>query len=465
MKKSLSLLISSLLLMPFYLQGTALSEYMPENSEYLTLADAMFYLADIMGFAYETQLSSGFITREESYFILAQAIKLGGGRAAQLLKFADAKSVSPRYIDAIGALVSRSIIKGTPGADGNLYLHPQEYITNGEFSAILTDIFCARITAPGVNSGSYGGNVIITTSGVTLKNSTVDGDLYIAESVGNGNVALENVTVKGRLVARGGGRNSILISGGSSVEEIVAARDNGAVSIRISNSSVKIITVAGGKDGVIIDGNAGMLIIQTAAAPVILQGGTIGTLTVTASGAEVIQTSNSNIINSNINTNVGRGIPDAPQQTTAPPPPTPPPPTPPTPPAPLTPSLPTPPSATPVSPSAAPTTAPEPTPKESPVPSPSPSPPPSPSPSPSPEPTDSPTPPPELSCYLCGGTTSAHNFCLLCFAFCDGDDFHFICVGSFSLDNGECTVCDWICDDLYCDGTNCIPHYCSGKHP
>lgn len=63
---------------------------------------------------------------------------------------------------------------------------------------------------PDSGSQTINGDVIISATGVTLRNTVVTGDLEIAKSVGsNGNVTLKNVTVQGNTYINGGGANSI----------------------------------------------------------------------------------------------------------------------------------------------------------------------------------------------------------------------------------------------------------------
>ena len=57
---------------------------------------------------------------------------------------------------------------------------------------------------------------VIEKAGTTLENKTIPGDLVIAESVGEGNVTLKNVTVLGSVIVKGGGAKAPTISGGSS---------------------------------------------------------------------------------------------------------------------------------------------------------------------------------------------------------------------------------------------------------
>ncbi|MBP1993526.1 DUF4838 domain-containing protein [Paenibacillus eucommiae] len=53
------------------------------------------------------------------------------------------------------------------------------------------------------------GNVIITTAGVTLRNMTILGDLLLAAGIGEGDVLLDRVTVRGETTVKGGGANSV----------------------------------------------------------------------------------------------------------------------------------------------------------------------------------------------------------------------------------------------------------------
>lgn len=54
-------------------------------------------------------------------------------------------------------------------------------------------------------------DVVIEDKGTTLKNQTVDGNVTIAKSVGNGDVTLRNVTIKGDLIVKGGGSNTVTL--------------------------------------------------------------------------------------------------------------------------------------------------------------------------------------------------------------------------------------------------------------
>ena len=54
-------------------------------------------------------------------------------------------------------------------------------------------------------AGSYN-DITINSGGVTLKNKTVLGDLIISSKVGGGEVALENIVVRGDITVKGAGK-------------------------------------------------------------------------------------------------------------------------------------------------------------------------------------------------------------------------------------------------------------------
>jgi uncharacterized repeat protein (TIGR02543 family) len=111
---------------------------------------------------------------------------------------------------AIGAAVNGGYMNGYP--DGAF--RPGQDITRAEALAVLN-----RAVGQLYNrAGTYGpfegnlvqeGNVTITTSGVTLQNITVKGNLYLTEGIGAGDVTLINVTVQGTTKIAGGGSDSV----------------------------------------------------------------------------------------------------------------------------------------------------------------------------------------------------------------------------------------------------------------
>jgi hypothetical protein len=87
------------------------------------------------------------------------------------------------------------------------------------------------IYGPSSGSETISQDVIITSTGVTLQNLTIGGNLIIDEAVGDGEVTLNNVTVTSELRIRGGGKNSIHINGGDYQNILVEKTATGAVRI------------------------------------------------------------------------------------------------------------------------------------------------------------------------------------------------------------------------------------------
>ncbi|MFY9188403.1 MAG: S-layer homology domain-containing protein, partial [bacterium] len=95
-------------------------------------------------------------------------------------------------------------------------------ITRAQTAAILVRALALEPAVEATvfdQAGTYGpedgvetisGDVIVKADGVTLQNLIITGDLIITESVGDGIVVLENVTVKGDTEVKGGGTDSVI---------------------------------------------------------------------------------------------------------------------------------------------------------------------------------------------------------------------------------------------------------------
>lgn len=172
------------------------------EADKITRAEAVLCLANAMGAANGAFLSEVTdirpdepVTREEAFDMLAKTVKLSD--STSLSRFADSAEVSPQYYCTIAALVSNNYIKGIPAANGTFILNPKGTITRGEFAALLDGAFQGFVISSGMTAKVAVGNIVVKADGATLKDLTVMGDLIIADSVGDGEVTLDNVVVQG----------------------------------------------------------------------------------------------------------------------------------------------------------------------------------------------------------------------------------------------------------------------------
>lgn len=83
---------------------------------------------------------------------------------------------------------------------------PRNHITRGQMACFLTRALGTRIAESGEQSaGGVYGNLTITTPGVTLKDTTISGNLYLTGGVSLESLVLENVHVMGKIIISGGG--------------------------------------------------------------------------------------------------------------------------------------------------------------------------------------------------------------------------------------------------------------------
>ena len=156
------------------------------------------------------------ITREEAFVVIGRALNLSDD--IQMNKvFSDSDEISIWARGKINSLVNNGYIQG--GADNKLY--PKENITRAEFAKLIYNIVPEYVPA-GTKTISLKptGNLMINTPGVTLKDTTVPGDLIIGDGVGEGDVFLDNVQIKGRLLVRGGGSHSVHFTNHTNINQV-----------------------------------------------------------------------------------------------------------------------------------------------------------------------------------------------------------------------------------------------------
>lgn len=171
------------------------------------------------------------VSREEAAVMLFRAFQLASSAGETAI--ADQDQLHAWSKDAVLSMLDAGYIKGyTDGTFGG-----SKSITRAEAVTILDRIAGNVFHASGEYKGVTKGNAVINTDGVTLKDAVIEGDLYITEGVGEGNVTLDNVTVKGNVHVNGGGEHSVVLNG-ATISKIVVDKANGKVRILANDGTV-----------------------------------------------------------------------------------------------------------------------------------------------------------------------------------------------------------------------------------
>jgi len=166
------------------------------------------------------------ISREDAAVMVSRASRIGDVQA-ELLPFTDRNLISTYALDAVTALHSKQYIKGRT----NGMFAPKDKITRAESVTLINNVMGTLINAQGTFDQNIIGNLIVNTEQVKLSNVVVSGDLYITQGVGEGDMELEGVTVKGNTYVMGGGMNSITIRNSDLLGSLIIDKWNSLIRI------------------------------------------------------------------------------------------------------------------------------------------------------------------------------------------------------------------------------------------
>jgi hypothetical protein len=223
---------------------------------FLDVKESDWYCADISkgiaagyisGYDDGTMRPNKFISRQEAAKIISVAYEFS--EESDITKFKDSKDIASWAIGFVGTVNNKGIMTGY--SDDTF--RPNKNITRGEVAKIIAAASGDIYNEKGEYSKDAKGNVVVNSSNVILKDMTVEGDLYLAEGIGNGDVTLNNVRVKGNLRVRGGGEESIHIIS-SNIGKVYVNKRHGKVRIIIGDNS-KIIKLDANTESTIIIGN------------------------------------------------------------------------------------------------------------------------------------------------------------------------------------------------------------------
>lgn len=141
------------------------------------------------------------VTREEAAYALAKAYQISSeAKEPTTTAFIDDAQIAPWSKMAIQSLLELNYIEGTP--DGRF--NPKGTLTRAELITMLNNLTGHILLTPGTYSKPLKGNIIINNPDVLLKNTIIDGNLYLTQGLLDQEVILDQVTVTGNVYINGG---------------------------------------------------------------------------------------------------------------------------------------------------------------------------------------------------------------------------------------------------------------------
>ncbi|WP_409226792.1 GLUG motif-containing protein [Gudongella sp. SC589] len=228
--------------------NNVISIKMEESISFVDVEERDWYFRDlrkaiygeyIAGYEDNTFRANELITRQEAAVILKNLVQLEEIEGDVLGKFVDTNNTPDWSKAALILAVQKGYLTGY--TDGTL--KASNYITRAESVKVLDNLFGIIYNEPGVYGPSLDqgklelkGNLTVSVNDVTLQNMIIDGDLYLAEGIGDGDVILDNITVKGETIVKGGGANSIIIRN-SSLQNLLIIKKDGNIRIIAQGST------------------------------------------------------------------------------------------------------------------------------------------------------------------------------------------------------------------------------------
>ncbi|MCM3628712.1 S-layer homology domain-containing protein [Paenibacillus glycanilyticus] len=207
----------------------------------------------VYGFPDGTFRPSKTLTRAEAASMLAKLVPaLVREDAEPLSAFKDKGSVPAYGRYALGAALDAGLVTGYPDHT----LRPAASMSRAEAVVVLDRILKQSVpnAAGGIvvaakslqEAGTYGpetgtltvaGDLSIDVPGVTLRNVIVKGNLRIGQAVGDGDVYLDSVTVKGTTTISGGGEHSVHIDD-AKLGTVIVEKKDGRIRVVVDGSTV-----------------------------------------------------------------------------------------------------------------------------------------------------------------------------------------------------------------------------------
>lgn len=186
-----------------------------------------------------TANAQGQLTREQAIALLGRNLEIEES-AETTSSFVDSNSIANWSRGYVNTSAEKGFISGYK----NNTFKPQNYITRAEVSKVLSDAVGELVKQSGTRTlGVQNGNVTIASSGVTLKDTVIKGDLYITGGVGLGSTVFDNVHVLGDVIVNGtgesqGGKSSITFED-CTISNLIVPDTRGTIkSIKLTGNTI-----------------------------------------------------------------------------------------------------------------------------------------------------------------------------------------------------------------------------------
>ncbi len=186
-------------------------------------------------------LPNQLLTRSEAATAIQAVFGFTANGAAAQPAYTDLGTVGERAAEAIAILSQGGYVQGYP--DGTF--KPEKTMTRAELIVLLDRLVgLLASTAGELTGGNVKGNVVVNADGVVLKDTVIQGSLYLAPGIGDGDATLRGVTVRGTTHINGGGANSVGIIDSTLADVQVKKQGDGVVRVYASGTtSVGDVTV------------------------------------------------------------------------------------------------------------------------------------------------------------------------------------------------------------------------------
>lgn len=237
-------------------------------------------------------------TREQIGAMMAQIMGLELNSLDSVAKYSDYSKITSGYQYYFAAAVKDGLFVGYPDNT----VRPKATVTRGIIAAV-TNRALTNSEQVELHPVFVGPNdILIEAAGTTITNRIVD-NIWVSESVGEGTVTLDKVKVRGKLVIKGGGPNSVVIKGESEVPLVYMEKESKDLRLKVENPAIvgNVNINAGSRN--YITGEIDTLIQNVKGSEVKVEKATIKTIEVVGESTELYTDKSSTITMVNVKKN------------------------------------------------------------------------------------------------------------------------------------------------------------------